>query len=160
MPIKRIGHIVNTYGLDGSVKVNMMTDRPEERFSEGQEVTIDNRAFVVASLRMKNPRTGRVKLQGLDDVNQAVKLVGKDVFKDVQAEPGTYFVDDLLDLDVLSPSGEKIGSIKQVQNLLGEDYLVLDSGKYIPFRIGLFVQEPNLSNHSITLTELGLEATL
>lgn len=160
MPVKIIGHIVNTYGLDGSIKVNMETDVPEVRFAPGESVTIDNRTYKVSSLRMKNHRTGRVKLEGLDDVDRAVKLVGKDILKDVEPLPGTYFIDDLIGLDVLAPDGRKVATVARVQKLLDEDYFVLDSGKYIPFKVGIFTREPDLENHSITLTDLGLEATL
>ncbi|HBR86110.1 MAG TPA: 16S rRNA processing protein RimM [Firmicutes bacterium] len=161
MPIKRIGHIANTFGLDGSLKVNMETDHPEIRFKEGNTVTIKGIGdFKVSKLRMKNRGTGQVKLVGLDDISQAEKLIGKDIVMDVEPLPGTYFVDDLIGLTVLSPEKKKVGEVKKVQKMGDIDYLILDSGLFIPFQAGRFVELPDLANRTIVLTPLGFECTL
>ena len=160
MARKIIGRIANTFGLDGSIKVNMETDHPEIRFAQGATVTVDGFGdFTVASLQMKNYATGRVRLAGLDDISQAGKMIGRDITAEVEPLPGTYFIDDLLHLAVLDPKGQQIATVSKVQRLADTDYLVLDSGRYIPFTIGRFVQEPDLEKRTITLTELGLEAT-
>lgn len=160
MARKIIGHIANTFGLDGSIKVNMETDHPELRFKEGNTVTVEGVGdFKVSALRMKNAHTGRVALEGLTDVNEAVKLVGKDIVAEVEPLPGSYFIDDLLGMRILGPDGAQVGIVSKVVDLSGTDYIVMDSGKYIPFTIDRFIQEPDMENRTITLTELGLEAS-
>ena len=86
-------------------------------------------------------------------------MIGRDITAEVEPLPGTYFIDDLLHLAVLDPKGQQIATVSKVQRLADTDYLVLDSGRYIPFTIGRFVQEPDLEKRTIALTELGLEAT-
>lgn len=160
MARKIIGHIANTFGLDGSLKVNMETDHPDLRFAPGAVVTVEGFGdYTVASLQMKNYATGRVHLVGLDSIDEAQKMISRDITAEVEALPGTYFIDDLLHLAVLTPQGEQIATISKVQRLADTDYLVLDSGRYIPFTIGRFVEAPDMEKRTITLTDLGLEAT-
>lgn len=38
----RVGQVIKPHGIDGELVVQPMTDRPEERFSEGTSLTVEN----------------------------------------------------------------------------------------------------------------------
>ena len=61
MAIKKLGTIVNTFGLKGQVKVSVTTSQPEERFKVGSKVLIkslsgEEEEFIVKSLMIKNSK--------------------------------------------------------------------------------------------------------
>ena len=42
MAIKKIGHIVNTYGLKGMIKISISTTEPEKRYAVGKKILTEN----------------------------------------------------------------------------------------------------------------------
>lgn len=155
---KRIGHIVNYFGLNGGLKVLMDTDYPELRFKVGNIVEIEGKQYKVADLKMKNPKTGQVWLENIISIDQAEKMVGQDIYAEIEPLPGQVFVDDLIGCQVLSPKGAVLGTVDDVVKMVRTDYLKLASGRFVPFTLGLFVQEYDLAAKKIVLTALGEEA--
>lgn len=129
-----IGKIVTVRGVRGEVKVLPWADSADF-FDEIDTVYIEEKAY---------PITGRVyvkscvclKLKGVDTVEAARALVGKQVYIDEEQLPpvgeNTYYIRDLIGMRVLE--GEKeIGRVRDVFSTGANDvYEVVDgSGKQI-----------------------------
>lgn len=158
MAIKKLGHIVNTFGLRGVLKVALVTDCPEERFKDGNVILIENKEYHVSDFKLKNAHLGLVGIVESKDINTSVPFVGKDIFADVQPLPGTVFIDDLIGLTITYKDNKKVGVVKDVVKMGNRDYLELEDGRYVPFMVNVFVNVPDYKNKTIELLEMGMEA--
>ncbi len=161
MEVKKLGNIVNTFGLKGQLKVSLSSSNPDIRFKVGNKITIKEdrnkeRVFTIASYFLKNSRIAIISLEGLDDINDVEYLIGKDIYQEVEAPEGTYFYDDLVDLDVYSSDNTLVGKVTNVVKMPTGDYLLIDK-YYVPFDEKLFIKKVDLENKTITLTDLGSE---
>ncbi|MCX8123592.1 MAG: ribosome maturation factor RimM [Spirochaetes bacterium] len=81
----RIGVISGIHGLDGCLKVHIITDFPE-RFSGDVPVYVNIRghykAFTVTGFTIAARRTGYLYLKGIDDVEAANAIKGCELFVD------------------------------------------------------------------------------
>ena len=95
------GQIVNTHGIQGEVKIVPWCDSPEF-LCDFNTLYIDEKPVKVRSARIHK---GNVLafLEGVDDVNAAMRLKGKTVFIDrtgVELPDGRHFLADLMGLEV------------------------------------------------------------
>lgn len=109
------GEIVNTHGIHGEVRIVPWADSPDFlcRFSA---LYVDGEAKRVLSSRVHK---GSViaKLEGVDTVEQAMSLKGKTVQirrADAKLPEGTFFLADIIGLDVVDEAGEKLGILQEV----------------------------------------------
>ena len=109
------GEIVNTHGIHGEVRIVPWADSPDFlcRFST---LYVDGGAKQVLSSRVHK---GSViaKLEGVDTVEQAMALKGKVVQirrADAKLPEGTFFLADIIGLDVVDEAGEKLGVLQEV----------------------------------------------
>ena len=134
-----VGQIVNTFGIKGFLKVKPFTDE-KERFEELKTV------YIVTKGKMKEVEIQEVsyqkemvllKLKGIEDLTEAEKYKGaylKIARKDAKKLPeGTYFIADLLGLEVYTDEGELLGKVDDIFNTGANDvYVVKDElGKQI-----------------------------
>ena len=162
MARKKIGHIVNFFGLKGELKVSVLTSTAEVRFDKGKKVYLtdpsgEKKAFTISSSRAKNERIYIIGLEGYDDINDIQSFIGQDIFANVRAPKGTFFYDDLVGRNVFSLNGEKdYGKVSQVTQMPAADYLIVES-KYIPFQREIFIDHVDSKEKKIYLTEKGEE---
>lgn len=162
MARKKIGHIVNFFGLKGELKVSVLTSTAEVRFAKGKKVYLtdpsgEKKAFTISSSRAKNERIYIIGLEGYDDINDIQSFIGQDVFANVRAPKGTFFYDDLVGRNVFSLNGVKdYGKVSQVTQMPAADYLIVES-KYIPFQREIFIDHVDSKEKKIYLTEKGEE---
>ena len=109
------GQIVNTHGIHGEVRVVPWADSPEFlcRFST---LYVDGGAMEVSSSRVHK---GSViaRFQGVDTVERAMILKGKTVQirrSDAKLPEGSFFLADIIGLDVVDENGQKLGILKEV----------------------------------------------
>lgn len=162
MAIKKLGSIVNFFGLKGMLKVSISTSQVDERFKIGNKVIIKNEVgedttYKIKSLMKKNDRIIMIGLEGFDDINQIQWMIGKDIFADVKASKGRYFFDDLVGMKVLDKDNNEIGAVTTVTKMPAGDYLVVNDKIYIPFLIDKFIANVDKKTKKIVLTELGTE---
>lgn len=136
-----IGKIVNIHGIKGEVKVYPYTD-DIHNLSKIKEFYLDNNGkekYIVESARVhKNMLI--VKIKDLSDPDEALRLKNKDIFipkKNLEKlDEGTYYVFELIGLEVLDMDGNKIGTLNDVQNCSANDVyeiVTLDNKKiYLP----------------------------
>jgi len=133
-----IGQIINTHGLRGAVKVYPLTD-DISRFEKLKEVYVEENdgivKYKVESVKFLSS-TVSVKLKGVDSEEAANKLRGFYIKVDrksaVKLPKDTYFICDLIDLEVYDEKGLLLGTVKDVLQTGSNDvYVIQSSGKDI-----------------------------
>ena len=134
-----VGQIVNTFGIKGQLKVKPFTD-DIERFEELKTVYIckKNEIKKVEIEDVKyNKQCVLLKVKGIEDLTQAEKYQGlflKIDRKDAKKLPkDTYFIADILGLEVYTDEGELLGKVDDIFPTGANDvYVVKDElGKQI-----------------------------
>lgn len=102
-------------GLAGSLRIELLTDRPE-RLAAGEAIWVEDEA---------TPRTiveagwgGRVpvlRLEGISDRAAAVRLVGRYLEAPLEPlPPDTYYWHELIGLAAVDEAGEELGHVVEV----------------------------------------------
>lgn len=134
-----VGQIVNTFGIKGQVKVVPFTD-DINRFDELKEIYIEKKnelkLFQIEKVNY-NKNVVLLKLKGIDSIEEAnvyrncyIKIDRKDARK---LPKDTYFIVDLLGLDVYTDENKLLGKVDDIYNTGSNDiYVVKDEmGKQI-----------------------------
>lgn len=163
MARKLIGHIANTFGLRGALKIVLFTDCPEIRFKKGNTIEIDKKEYKITESRIKpGMRVAIVSIEGYEDINQSMELIHQDVYAEVEALPGTIFIDELIGRKVVDSKENEIGTVKDVSKINTRDYLIISmldgTSRYVPLISDVFCKAPSTTPSMIVLTELGEEA--
>ncbi len=153
-----IGQIVNTFGIKGQVKIVPFTD-DITRFDELKEIYVEKKnELKLFQIEQVNYKKNMVilKLKGIETVEEAEKLRNcylKIDRKDAKKLPkDTYFIVDLLGLDVYTDEGKLLGKVDDIYNAGSSDiYVVKDElGKQILFpAIKDVLKEVDLENQKI-----------
>lgn len=150
-----IGQIVNTNGLKGIVKVNPFTD-DISKFEDLKYVYIQLKSEL-KKVKIEQVRYNKnqvlIKLEGIDSIEEAEKYRNfyLKTEKESQEDLGedTYYIVDLIGLDVYSDKNEYLGKIEDVFPTGSNDvYVVKDNlGKQILIpAIADVVKEVDLKN--------------
>ena len=153
-----IGQIVNTFGIKGQVKVMPYTD-DIKRFDELKQIYIDKKnQLQLFQIEQVSYHKNMVilKLKGIETVEEAEKLRNcylKIDRKDAKKLPkDTYFIVDLLGLDVYTDEGKLLGKVDDIYNAGSSDiYVIKDElGKQILLpAIKDVLKEVDLENQKI-----------
>jgi 16S rRNA processing protein RimM len=162
MAVKKIGTVVNTYGLKGMVKISLSTSRPEDRFAVGKKVKIKNQMneetdYVIDRVLFKNSRIVYVGFKPFQDINDVEWMIGREVQADVRTRKGTFFYDDLVGMAVVSDKGESLGTVVTVLTMPAGEYLELEENVLVPYQPDRFVAYVDKKKRIIGLTALGTE---
>ena len=143
-----IGKIVNTFGIKGEIKIYPYVD-----------YIMDLKFFYVDDNKMEieKCRTQKnlviVKIKGIDDINVVEKLKGKiaSVYEeDLPSLPeGTYYIKDLIGLDVITDDGRELGKLDDVIQTGANDVYNVN-GILLPV-IDEVVKKIDLKNHKIVV---------
>ena len=129
----KIGEVVNVVGLKGEVKVYNYSDY-KERFEELDYIYLKDVKTEIKQVRYMKDMV-ILKLSGVDDRNAAERLKGQDVCIDEsqlrELPEDTYYIRDLIGMDVVDQDGKLIGTLTDVLKNTAQDvYQVkLVSGK-------------------------------
>ena len=128
-----IGKIVNTRGLKGEVKVVPWADYPEIFEEISFVYGKDEKRYLIENVKYQKDNV-ILKLEGIDTIECAEKLknsvlyVRKDTMPSLDAD--TFFVADLIGLDVFDENEVFLGKIADVITAGGADvYIIRDDGK-------------------------------
>lgn len=153
-----IGQIVNTFGIKGQVKIVPFTD-DITRFDELKEIYVEKKnELKLFQIEQVNYKKNMVilKLKGIETVEEAEKIRNcylKIDRKDAKKLPkDTYFIVDLLGLDVYTDEGKLLGKVDDIYNAGSSDiYVVKDElGKQILLpAIKDVLKEVDLENQKI-----------
>ena len=153
-----IGQIVNTFGIKGMVKVKPFTD-DNKRFDRLEKVYIKNKEklkeYQIEEVKYHKDMI-LIKFKGIDKVEDAELLRNSYLKVNRQEEPeleeGTYYIVDLIGLDVYSDEGKLLGKLDDVFNSGSCDiYVVKDElGKQLLLpAISDVIKEINLEEKKI-----------
>ena len=126
-----IGQIVNTFGIKGFVKVNPWVN-DITRFDDLKKVYIkirkEQREFEIEEVKYHKNQV-LLKLKGIDTVEMAntyrnaiLEIDRKDA---IPLKKGQYFIADLLESEVYSDEGEKLGVLDDIYNTGSNDIYVV-----------------------------------
>lgn len=156
----QIGKIVNTHGIRGDVKVLPLTD-DTKRFEALEYVFIGDE-----KLKMNIDKVGYIKgnvllkFKNYDNINDVEKFKNTDIWVDeknkVKLPQNTYFIHDIIGLDVYLVDGTCLGKVKDVLQPGANDvYVVKNNGKeYLIPAIKDVVKEVNIDESKIIIEPL------
>ena len=153
-----IGQIVNTFGIKGFVKVNPWVN-DVTRFDDLKKVYIKIRKEL-KELEIEEVKYHKnqvlLKFKGVETVEQAeilrnaiIEIDRKDA---IPLEEGEYFIADLLESEVYTDEGEKLGILEDIFNTGSNDIYVVKNelGKSILLpRIKEVFKEIDVENKKI-----------
>lgn len=153
-----IGQIVNTFGIKGQVKIVPFTD-DITRYDKLKEIYVEKKnELKLFQIEQVNYKKNMVilKLKGIETVEEAEKLRNcylKIDRKDAKKlSKDTYFIVDLLGLDVYTDEGKLLGKVDDIYNAGSSDiYVIKDElGKQILLpAIKDVLKEVDLENQKI-----------
>lgn len=155
-----IGQIVNTFGIKGVVKVKPFTDNIT-RFDNLEKVYVEinknKKQYEIEEVKYHKDMV-LIKFKGINKVEDAeflrnayLKVNRKD---EPELEEGTYYIVDLIGLDVYSDEGKLLGKINDIFNNGSTDiYVVKDKlGKQLLLPgISDVIKEINLKEKKIVV---------
>lgn len=133
-----VGHLVNTQGLGGEVRVISRTDFDDVRFKIGSVLLLVHENFPKPiPLTVKSSRTHKqfvlLKFEGHDNINDVEKYKGGDlkVPEDqlMELEEDEYYIYQLKGCTVVTDEGEELGELKDVLQPGANDVYVVKPKK-------------------------------
>ena len=126
-----IGQIVNTHGIKGEIKVTPFTN-DITRFDDLKEVYVkskkESKLYKVEGVRYHKNMV-LLKLKGIENPEDAEKLRNSYLEIDredaIPLEEGTYFIADLIGLDVYTDEGVLLGKVDDIYNTGSNDIYVV-----------------------------------
>ncbi|GAV23674.1 ribosome maturation factor RimM [Carboxydothermus pertinax] len=148
-----IGYILGTFGTEGWVKVEPLTNFPQ-RFNETKRVFFEKEDEIFPLyLEKVQFHTDRImlKFQGINELKEAAKLTSgylKIPRSEILAlKENEFYIFQLKGLTVFDTENRKIGIVRTVLNNPANDLLVITTAKnkevLIPF-LKVFIKEVNL----------------
>ena len=140
------GQIVNTHGVRGEVRIVPWADSPEF-LCQFSTLYIDGAPRRVLSSRVHK---GSViaKLDGVDTVEEAMLLRDKIVQlrrADARLPEGTFFLADVVGLDVVDEAGRALGTLKEVLSPSVQQVYVVEGEREILIpAVPEFILETNI----------------
>lgn len=134
-----IGQIVNHFGIKGMVKVNPFTDDISQ-FEEMETILVDKKGSI-KEIQIEEVKYSKnqvlLKLKGIDTVEDAEKY--RNCYLKLPREKArklpknTYFIADLIGLEVYTEEGNLLGKVDDIYNTGASDiYVIKDElGKQI-----------------------------
>ncbi len=138
-----VGRIGPARGVRGDVFVQPWTDDPADRFAPGSVLRTD--PVEAGPLTVEVANLGGSKLvvhfAGVEDRTAAeglhgVRLMVPAAQRAALEDPDEFYASDLVGLMARTASGTQLGTVRDVLNLAGAEYLVLDAGGHeqlVPF---------------------------
>lgn len=154
-----IGQIVNTSGLKGIVKANLFMD-DITRIEDFKKVLIEKNKkleeYEIEEVKY-HKNQALIKFKGIDDIDKAEKLRNCliKIHRDDEEElpEDTYYIVDLIGLEVFSDEDEKLGTLKDVFPVPAgnHDIYVVETGEkdlLLP-AIGDVIKQVDIKNNKI-----------
>ena len=126
-----VGQIVNTFGIKGFVKVNPWVN-DVMRFEKLKKVYIkirnEHKELEIEEVKYHKNQV-LLKFKGIDTIEQAEiirnAIIEIDRENAIPLEKGEYFIADLLESEVFTDEGEKLGILDDIYNTGSKDIYVV-----------------------------------
>ena len=148
------GRIVNTHGVQGAVKIDIWLDSPQF-FKSFKRLVLDNGE----ELKVLGARTHKgfviARLEGVEDVNAAMRLKGKNVSvrrEDAALPRGAFFLQDIIGAKVVDEQGSEIGTLQDVMETPASNiYVVKGESEHLIPAVPEFILKTDAENGVITV---------
>ena len=157
-----IGKILNTFGIQGELKVASYTDFIDERFKKNSKVYIgeDHIEFIVKSCRTHKGFL-LVQFKDFEDINLVEKYKNMFIYKDKKdikpLQKGEYYFSDLKNLDVYVEN-ELIGKVIKVEEGIKNNNLRIlkneDNKEYLVPFLPNFIMNVDLDKSRIDVIKM------
>jgi 16S rRNA processing protein RimM len=138
-----VGRVGKPHGLDGSFVVEDASEDPQ-RFEPGAKLLVEGESAEVVERKQAGGRLV-VRLDRSVARGSALQVARVDL---PEPEPGSYYVFQLVGLEVEEVGGRSLGKVKDVASGVANDVLQLDSGLALPL-VAACVQEVDLERRRI-----------
>ena len=154
-----IGKVSGVFGVKGWVKVHSFTD-PRDSIVEFDQWILrcaGHDSVVGVEAGKPHGRTVVAKLEGVDDRDRALEVVGAEIAVERDAlapcEPGEFYWTDLENLEVVTEAGVVLGRLDYLFETGGHDVMVVagDRQRLIPFVMNETVREVDMENRVIVV---------
>lgn len=143
------GRIINTHGVKGGIKLEAWCDSPADLASLSRVFLVSGGKYVERKVKRASVFKQFViaELEGVADIDAAMQLKGQTVYadrEDFDIDEGSFFVADLIGLDVIDvATGDKIGELSDVLNLGASDIYTVktDRGEKMIPAVPEFIKE-------------------
>ncbi len=130
-----VGKVIAVRGLAGQLKVEPLSDFPG-RFSPGGYLFLEGASHLLQRSAKLPDGSLAIKLEGIDSCEEAQKLLGLEltVPRDLVPPPpdGSYYHFQLIDMEVYTVSGERLGTLTEILDVGPNDvYVVSNDGREI-----------------------------
>lgn len=152
-----VGKVTNVHGLMGEVRVQPWADSPDF-LCQFKTLYVDKAHWPI---RVERARVHKnmviLKLEGVTDVNGALAMRNAVLYidrKDANLPEGSFFLADLMDMEVRDTQGKVLGKIADVLTLPANNVYVVRGGEreiMIP-AVDQFVKEVNVDEGYMTVT--------
>jgi 16S rRNA processing protein RimM len=133
-----VGRVRGLHGLRGAVRVEILTDRPAERFAPGARVLAGSRALTVVEAAPDGPGL-RVRFAEVPDRTAAESLRDLDleveVDRDRDLEADAVFWHELRGVRVTDADGRDLGTIRDVYRAGSAEVIAVAGGAVRPFEM-------------------------
>jgi 16S rRNA processing protein RimM len=133
-----VGRVRGLHGLRGAVRVEILTDRPDDRFAPGAEVFAGGRTLTVLEAAADGPGL-RVRFREIADRNAAESLRDLDleaeVDRDRDLQPDAVFWHELRGVRVTDADGRDLGVIRDVYRAGSAEVISVGGGTVRPFEM-------------------------
>ncbi|HET9614085.1 MAG TPA: ribosome maturation factor RimM [Candidatus Limnocylindrales bacterium] len=130
------------HGLRGAIRVEILTDRPEDRYAPGSVLRREGSAeplTVTWSSAVADGPGWRLQFAEVADRSAAEALMGAyleiDAGPDAALPRGSYFWHEVIGTPVSSTTGEPLGTVRDVYRSGGAEVYVVDGGPYGEFDV-------------------------
>lgn len=151
-----LGKIIDSHGLDGTVKIFSSTTNGKLRYQKGNKVLIDGRQYTVLNYR-HNGNLDFVRFEEITNPEDAKLLKGQfvEVIKNRnELKEGYYFYDDLRGCAIIDKDHKVYGIVKEVEEFPAQITLrVSREGNkdfFVPF-VKAFIVKVDVENKEITI---------
>ena len=156
-----IGQIVNTFGIKGMVKIKPFAENTKKRFDNLKKVYIktkkEKKEYEIEEVKYHKEMV-LAKFKGIENIEEAEKfrnsylLINRENEKPL--EKGTYYIVDMVGLEVYTDEGEKLGILDDIFNSGSSDIYVVKNelGKQILLpAIKEVIENIDMENRKITV---------
>lgn len=151
MNLIKIGHVSNTHGLKGEIRILSDFKFKENAFKIGNKLYIMNDELIIKSYR-QHKEYDMVIFKELDKIDDVLIYKGEDVYIDRNTlEYDGYLDEDLIGLDVYN-NNQLMGKVVDIMKTNAHDILVIQNGKrHLVPNIEKFVKNVDLENKRIEI---------
>lgn len=143
-----IGKVVNTFGIKGELKV-----LPYVSYMEKVKIIyIAKKKMEIEKIRFQK-NVAIIKIKGINDINLVEEYIGQTVeMEEIDAPKlpeGTYYIKDLIGIDVVTEEGVLLGKLDDVITTGAND--VYQVGKILLPAIKEVIKNIDLENNKMTV---------